>query len=105
MSLITDMVIFTGMDEHDAMDRLNAWCGQNDPRKQQFRPLDPDAAGGSKFFCGEVWAMAGNYFPHQQLIETFADFNWRYPEHVVLIVDAETDDRSAVVRPGVMEPV
>lgn len=101
MSLITDMLIFTSFDEDAAMKRLNAWCVEHDPeRTQRFERLDTDAAGGTKWFTGNVWAMAGNYFRHELLVEAFPSFGWRDPECVVLIVDHEGDDIQ-VARPEV----
>lgn len=97
MSVITDLVIFSTHDE-DAMDRVNAWCVEHDHRQHQFAKLDTDAAGGGKVFTDDVWAMAGNYFPHEDLVEALPSFGWRYPQNVVLIVDHEHDDEVRVYR-------
>jgi hypothetical protein len=98
MSSITDMIIFTSLPEHAAMGRLNAWCAEHDARQQQFQLLDGDQAGGAKVFTCDVWAMAGNYFPHRDLREAFPSFGWIYPESVILIVDDEHSDVSQVQR-------
>lgn len=97
MSVITDMVIFSTHDD-DAMERVNAWCAEHDHRQQQFVRLDTDAAGGYKVFTDDVWAMSGNYFPHEDLVDALPSFGWRYPENVVLIVDYEHDDAVRVYR-------
>lgn len=98
MSLITDMVIYARRED-EAMARLNAWCVENDPHRQQrFEQLDTDAAGGCKFFTDQVWAMSGNYFPHEKLAEAFPTFGWRYPDGAVLIVNDEHDDATRVFR-------
>lgn len=99
MSLITDMLIFASSHETAAMERLNAWCVEHDPdREQRFERLDTDPAGGTKWFTGEVWAMAGNYFRWWELIEAFPSFDWLDPDSVVLIVDHESEDVVHVVR-------
>ena len=101
MSLITDMLIFICHEEREAMERLQAWCVEHDPdRQQRFEKLDTDPAGGSKWFTAEVWAMAGNYFRWSELIEAFPSFGWRDPESVVLIVDHESNDHIRVIRPA-----
>lgn len=101
LSLITDMVIVADLNEDEAMARLNAWCAENDEHRQQwFEQLDVDAAGGVKFYTGQVWAMSGNYFPHEKLAEAFPTFGWRYPDSVILIVNDEHFDASRVYRAG-----
>lgn len=98
MSVITDMVLFTESHEDEAVARLNAWCSENDYSNQEFSRLDTDAAGGRKVFTSQVWAMAGNHFRHEQLIEVLPSFGWRYPHHVVLIVNYEHEDCARVHR-------
>lgn len=97
MSSITRMVIYTAYDD-EAMGRLNAWCAERDERRQQFEPLNMDAAGGFKVFTSQVWAMAGNYFPHEDLIDAFPSFDWRYPQAAVLIVDDSHTDTCQIIR-------
>lgn len=98
MSLMTDMIVFAAIGDDDAIERLNAWCATNDGRGQQFRPLDTDAAGGAKVFCNLVWAMCGNYFPVEKLVEAFPSFGWRLPDYAVLIIDHEGDGQTRTVR-------
>ncbi len=103
MSSITDMVIFAGAMDDEAMARLNAWCAERDTeRGQQFRKLDVDAAGGVKVFTSDVWAMAGNYFPYEDLVEALPTFGWMYPEDIVLLVDDDNGDGTEIHR--VKEP-
>jgi hypothetical protein len=97
MSSITRMVIYAASSEDEAMARLNAWCAEHDSRGQQFGRLDEDTAGGYKVFTSQVWAMAGNYFAHEDLVEVFGSFGWRYPRRAVLIVDDEHTEHSQVV--------
>ncbi len=94
MSSITKMVIYIGFRDEAAMARLNAWCAEHDTdREQQFEKLNMDAAGGMKVFTGQVWAMAGNYFPAEDLVEAFGSFGWLCPDDAILIVDdANRDD-------------
>jgi hypothetical protein len=62
MSYITDVVIYGA--KQDAMANVNAWLRENDTqRQQQFEPLDTKVAGGTKAFCGSVYAAAFNYMP------------------------------------------
>lgn len=98
MSVISDMVLFTEMHEDEAITRLNAWCAENDSRSQQFTQLDTDEAGGWKVMTSQVWAMSGNHFRHEVLAEVLPTFGWRYPHHVVLIVNYEYDECSRVYR-------
>lgn len=92
------MVIYTACDD-EAMAKLNAWCAEHDTdRQQRFERLDVDAAGGVKVFTCEVWAMAGNYFPYEGLVEVFPSFGWRYPEDAILIVDDAHVNGSQVIR-------
>lgn len=97
MSYITKMVIYTAYDDA-AMARLNKWCAEHDEREQQFERLDMDAAGGTKVFTSQVWAMAGNYFAAEALAEVFPTFGWLYPEVAVLIIDDEHSDAAQIVR-------
>ncbi|WP_213002666.1 hypothetical protein [Winogradskya consettensis] len=102
MSRITDMVLYVGSDlEDEAIGRLNAWCAKNDQsRRQQFVELDTDLAGGTKFSARQVWAMTGNFFPYEDLVEALPSFGWRHPEDVVLVVDDDEDyDGVKVHRP------
>jgi hypothetical protein len=89
MSVITDLLLVTTLDERDAVERVNAWCRDSDPRKQEFLSLGTDDAGGNKVFCAHVWAMSGNYFRHEALAEALPTFGWREPRGVVLVVDYE----------------
>lgn len=95
MSVITEMVIYLDESEDEAMANLNDWCRENDTvRHQEFRFISgiPDEAGGSKYFTGEIWAMAGNHFPYKELIDAFPGFDWRQPEKTILIVNHENED-------------
>lgn len=98
MSSRTDMVVITGGYEDEAIAKLNAWCAANDHREQQFEQLNTDAAGGSKVFTKQVWAMAGNYFPYEKLGAAFPGFGWRYPDDAIMIVNDEHGDRSEIYR-------
>ena len=98
MSLITDMVLTTWHDD-EAVARLNAWCAEHDTqRQQQFAKLNTDAAGGLKVFTGDIWAMAGNYFPWWELTQVFGSFGWYNPEKAVLIVEPEGEDGVLIFR-------
>lgn len=92
MSVITDLLLVTSLDERDAVERVNAWCRDNDPRQQEFLPLDTDEAGGNKVFCAHVWAMAGNYVRHEALAEVLPTFGWRHPAGVMLLIQHEHHD-------------
>jgi hypothetical protein len=101
MSNITSMVLITGPGEEDAVAELNAWCREHDADcHQEFRRLDPDAAGGMKVLTVDVWAMAGNYFPWTDLVNALGEFEWHWPEDVVLVVDHEPTNQHAVFRVG-----
>jgi hypothetical protein len=91
------MVIYA-CDDDEAMARLNAWCVEHDDREQQFERLDTDAAGGTKVFTSQVWAMAGNYFPAEQLEDAFGSFGWLYPYDAVLLINDVHSDGTRVVR-------
>lgn len=98
MSVITDVLLITNFDEHDAVEMLNAWCRDHDGRQQQFARLNEDAAGGNKVFTSEMWAMAGNHFPWRELAAALPSFGWRWPEEVVLVVNYEHDEETHVFR-------
>ncbi len=99
MSTITDMVLFTEGYDDEAVARLNAWCADDDTeRQQQFQRLDTDAAGGSKVFTSQVWAMAGNYVRYEVLGELLPTFGWKYPHHTVLVVNYQHDECARVYR-------
>lgn len=93
MSIITEMIIYTPQSEHEAMDRLNEWSEKADTeRGQRFEQLDVSGAGGTKFFTGDIWAMAGNHYPYEKLLEKMPSFGWTYPEDVVLIFNHENEE-------------
>lgn len=98
MSSITRMVIVAAFGEVEAMARLNAWCVEHDDREQQFERLDTDAAGGTKVFTSQVWAMAGNYFAAEQLEDVFGSFGWHYPYDAVLLISDKHSEGTRVVR-------
>lgn len=99
MSVITDMVLVTFMEDREAVDRLNAWCQAFDgDRGQRFAKLDEDMAGGSKWFTGQIWAMSGNYFRWYELVEALPTFGWRSPDNVLLLVDDEHGDEPLAFR-------
>lgn len=99
MSVIVDLVVLHDGSEDKAMAQLNAWCAENDTaRQQQFERIGTDEAGGNKVFCSEVWAMAGNHFPHYLLSEAFPSFGWLRPEKALLVINHEMSDVSEVVR-------
>lgn len=99
MSVITNMVLVVGISDKETVGQVNAWCALHDVREQQFAPLDESAAGGVKVFTGEVWAMAGNFFPWQELAAALGSFGWLDPDRVVLVVDHEHEERMAVFWP------
>lgn len=61
MSYITDILI-QGADEIE-IEPLNEWLLENDERKQQFRKISMENAGGGKVYTSDVWAAAFNYVP------------------------------------------
>jgi hypothetical protein len=98
MSMVTDMVLIASIGEGEGIARMNAWCSASDHRKQQFARLDTDAAGGTKWFNNEIWAMAGNYFASEDLVVALPSFGWRDPHNVILVVESEHDDVVRVYR-------
>lgn len=98
MSVVTDIILFTEMHDDEAVERLNQWCEANDPRGQRFERLDTDPAGGYKAFTSVVWAMSANHFRHEELAAVLPSFGWRYPHHVVLVVNDEHDECARVYR-------
>ena len=62
MSMMTHVLVMG--PSKDAMERVNAWLTENDKaRGQQFTKIDFEQAGGSKFWCPDVWAACFNYMP------------------------------------------
>lgn len=88
MSVITGLVLVTSANERDAVERVNAWCRENDERENEFLPLD----GDDEVVYSRVWALSGNHFPHADLIEALPTFGWHNPRGVVLVVDYEHND-------------
>lgn len=98
VSHIVKMVICTYFEEDRAMAQLNQWCRENDGRGQQFEQLGTETAGGTKVYTGQVWAMAGNYFPHEKLAEAFPTFDWLFP--VVLVAYSPDHEGVEIYRGG-----
>lgn len=99
MSMINDMVIYTRSFETDAMLEVNRACKEIDSvRGQQFERISVTGAGGTKVFCSYIWAMAGNYFPFEELAARFNFFNWNDPEGVVLLINSERTREVTIVR-------
>jgi hypothetical protein len=85
MSLITEMVIYLPNSEDLAMSQLNRFSQEIDSvRHQVFELIPTGNAGGSKLFTGDIWAMAGNYYPVEDLINKIPSFSWTYPENFSL---------------------
>jgi hypothetical protein len=89
MSMICEAVIVVGYgSDNDAMETLNAALAAADTeRRQHFRRINMDGAGGTKFFCSDVWAGAFNYLPPSTIERAVADAEWAAPEDVVLTID------------------
>lgn len=99
MSYITHVLIMHSEGPGSAaIDRLNAWCAENDDERQQVPTMiDMDRAGGNKFFCNSVLAMAANHFPGEDLAQAFSTFGWKLPLKAVLTIGTEGES-GAVVR-------
>lgn len=99
MSSTTDLLLMTGLDENDAIKRLNEWCVANDDREQEFTQVDmyADSVGGYKAFASRVWAMGANHFPWWELAEALPTFGWRMPVGVVLLIRHEHHDGAVLV--------
>jgi hypothetical protein len=101
MSIIANVLLFLSMKDRAAIDKLNEDLTRRDSeRHQEFRELATEQAGGLKVFCAELWAGAFNHLPPSTIEDCVARAPWRYPESIVLVMDAydyEQDPRSMTV--------
>jgi hypothetical protein len=102
MSQMTHAVLITMEDpKGPTMSALRQWCLEKADR-QTFEPIFrphnvafSHHPGGAKVFCDSVYAVCGNYFPHEELIKAFPTFGWgkdRLAEATVLILRYEGSD-------------
>jgi hypothetical protein len=89
MSLITDVLVVTLLAETAAIEQVNAHLAATDQRGQQLRPLNMDAAGGTKFSSFRVYAAAFNYVDYPGLRDSLLSAPWTAPEDVFIHVDGE----------------
>lgn len=61
---------------------------------QALVELDVEAAGGSKFFCGKVYAACFNYVSPERVIEHLEAVPWHGA--AVAVIDYEHDDEPRV---------
>ena len=99
MSSITDVLLVTGLDEDEAVAKVNAWLTENDYRKQQLRKINLDAAGGDKVICTDLWAAAFNYLDIGGLEDAIRAAPWELPHSVVAYFNFKTDAGTWVVAP------
>ena len=98
MSWIDEALLYDCYGNAEVIEQVNGELAERDPdRRQQFAPLDMDAAGGAKFFTGNVWAAAFNYVLPEHIKAAVAGASWRHPENVVLILDGDSYEEGAEV--------
>ena len=59
---------------------------------QGFLPFDPDDAGGSKFYCSDVYAAMFNYVLAQDVVDFVAALPWGRRQGFLLINDEDETD-------------
>jgi len=92
MSYITSVLI-QGAHQKD-IDKLNAWLLENDEaRQQQFRQINMDEAGGTKYYVVDVWAAAFNYISGDLISMLRDPDTW---EHALLSVAVVIDGEESM---------
>lgn len=88
MSYITHVIV-QGADQQQ-IDGLNEWLRENDERQQELRPINMDAAGGTKYYVIDVWAAAFNYMPLGLREKLLDPETWGVRKYLVsVILDGE----------------
>jgi hypothetical protein len=95
MSYMTQAVVVTSvLEDQDQLDALNVALNQMG-HKQRFEKLSTREAGGTKVFCGQVWAAAFNYIRSEDIRAAVKSVGWAEPSTVFLLLEEEHDTSSA----------
>lgn len=85
MSVICDVLVYTTHNDAQAADAVRF---DPDRRDQRLGRVDTGEAGGSKAFCGYVFAAGLNHVPPVDAEHAIAAVGWRDPEHTIVVLDA-----------------
>lgn len=90
MSLLTEAIVLHADDE--LMEKLNDTISRMDnARRQEFRRIDMDNAGGTKWYVEQLWAACFNYFQASQ-IKAAADEAWCREEYNPACILAQNEE-------------
>lgn len=98
MSRTTDIILFLGILDDEDAGSAKAFNQEllKIVEKPWFllQPLGTDSLEGPKVFTSEVHAVTWNNMQYliDELTDMFKRFEWKDPEHVVLIVEDEQND-------------
>lgn len=87
MSYITEVLVYDA--RHEDIERVNIWLDANS-KGQCLNKIDMDAAGGHKWFTGQVYAAAINYAPIAELEDCL---RINLLPSAMIVMDTEGDDR------------
>jgi hypothetical protein len=88
MSVTFEAMLILTPSDFKAIEALNeALYRADNERHQQFKPIQMDGAGGSKYWTTDVYAACFNHLTPHDVEACVRDAPWRYPEWVLYIVE------------------
>ena len=91
MSVVTDVVLLTSVNEVKAITEINRYLKTNE-EGQCLREISSHA-GGCKAIQADIWAGAFNYMDTDGFIAFFKTVTtWEFPEDVKLLIQKENDN-------------
>lgn len=105
MSVVTDIILVTGIDdggaedEHPNADRLSAYL-EREHNGHHLLKTDGHAGGNKAMQC-DVFMAAINFLDHDAFVEWFRSIEWESPEKAQLMLKCEDCDRFEIFTPEI----
>lgn len=86
MSVICDVLVYSTTDSDEAAASV-AFARPGVDWTTGLRAIGTDGAGGSKVFCGYVYAAALNHVTPDEIIAAVVAADWPDPDHTIIVMD------------------
>jgi hypothetical protein len=101
MSVVTGIMICTGVSEDECLAAINSWLALHD--FSALHRVEEMCCNGKH---PQMYMSGGgyNYFPNKKFADFFLTVPWKYPESAVLVLSPE-EGSTFVIRPEFQEEV
>lgn len=93
MSVVTNILLCTGLEEEDAIRALNIMIMKWPHAGLPFRPINEMLSAGSKHLECDIWPGGFNHFELDKLTKCIEAVSWTDPGQVQLFVKGQNDSR------------